>query len=273
VSGVDPLEVEAILDVDPLRAGSILSRNVRNSTANRLISPNISPDREYPSALFGSNVVTGVLGSLLDRECSRNGAGVTAEVGDSSDFTDSKFSPMAMSCRFALFSENSAATDNVYGEIRPLGVVPFRSFMARRRWRGGVVGWLGEAGLLCHGGAPGGTGNWLREGFLMSGDEFEGSCRDEYDSPLRGKSFDIGTTPLESSVLVSVRILNTCGKDSLVNQKWEMGFKVSRKTVPWVGMRLLIKLLLIIDFSRNLGCKTLSTCCKTTSGSIFVVNR
>ena len=68
MSGVDPLEVEARLDVDPRRAGSILSRNVRNSTANRLISPNISPDREYPSALFGSNVVTGVLGSLLDRE-------------------------------------------------------------------------------------------------------------------------------------------------------------------------------------------------------------
>jgi hypothetical protein len=27
----------------------------------------------------------------------------------------------------------------------------------------------------------------------MSGEDFEGSWRDEYDSPLRGKSFDIGT--------------------------------------------------------------------------------
>ena len=150
-----------MLDIDPRRAGSILSLNVRSSTASRLMSPNISPDREYPSALLGCTCVTGVLGSLLDRECKRKGATVTADVGDNSDFTDSSVSPIAISCLLALLSENSAATDNVCGDIRPFVAVPLRSFVARRRCRGGGEDWVGEAAGLscCHGGAPGGTGN------------------------------------------------------------------------------------------------------------------
>jgi len=99
-----------------------------------------------------------------------------------------------------------------------------------------VLDWVGEAGLLCHGGAPGGTGNWLREGFLMSGDEFDGSCRDEYDSPLRGKSFDIEDTHSQGWCAGITILLNMCGKDSLVNEKWEMGFKVSKKrSRGWVA--------------------------------------
>ena len=66
VKGVDSLEVA--LDVEPRLAGSILSLNDRNSTASLLISPSMSPDLEYPSALRGTIVATGLIGSLIDRE-------------------------------------------------------------------------------------------------------------------------------------------------------------------------------------------------------------
>ena len=93
----------------------MLSFMDRNSTASLLISPSSSPDfPEYPSALLGTFGAMGLIGSLLDRECVRNDAGVTADVGDDkSDLADSKVSPIASSCRFALFNENSAAMDNV----------------------------------------------------------------------------------------------------------------------------------------------------------------
>ena len=68
VSGVDPLDVDAILEVALRLAGSMLSLKDRNSTASLLMSPSISPDREYPSAFLVPIVVTGPIGSLLDRE-------------------------------------------------------------------------------------------------------------------------------------------------------------------------------------------------------------
>src|SRR5947207_13433468 len=68
VRGVDSLEVDATLDVEPRLEGSILSLNERNSTASLIISPSISPDLEYPSALLETFVATGLIGSLLDRE-------------------------------------------------------------------------------------------------------------------------------------------------------------------------------------------------------------
>jgi hypothetical protein len=110
---VDPLDVEPTLDIEPRRAGSMLSRSVRNSIASFLISPSMSPVPEYPSAFLGTAEVAGLIGALLDLEWVRNDPGVSDPVGDKSDFAFSNVSPIARSCRFARFSENSAATDNV----------------------------------------------------------------------------------------------------------------------------------------------------------------
>jgi hypothetical protein len=73
----------------------------------------MSPEAEYPLAVLGAECVGGVIGALLDLECVRKGAGTVVPVGDNSDFADSNVSPIATNCRFALFKENSAATDNV----------------------------------------------------------------------------------------------------------------------------------------------------------------
>jgi hypothetical protein len=134
VSGVDPRDVLPTLEIDPRLAGSILSRNVRNSIANFLISPNISPDAEYLSAFF-----KGVIGALLDRECDLTDP-LPDVTGDKSDFALSNVSPITVSCRFARLSENSAATDSVFGLTRPFSIV-------RRR------------GPSCQPFVPGGMGN------------------------------------------------------------------------------------------------------------------
>jgi hypothetical protein len=90
----------------------MLSLKLRSSTASRLISPNISPDRENPSALRGTPPpATLNAGSLLDLECVRYD---DPEVGlERSDFALSNVSPIAKSCPLARLSENSAATERV----------------------------------------------------------------------------------------------------------------------------------------------------------------
>jgi hypothetical protein len=113
----------------------------------------MSPERENPSAVLGDVAVTGVIGALLDLECDRKDAGASERGGDKSDFAFSSVSPIATNCRFALFNENSAATDNVYGETRPFCGAPLRSSIDLWRMTGRC------SGLSRHGGAPGGTGN------------------------------------------------------------------------------------------------------------------